>query len=127
MPTTLHQGSGVQDLPPEQSQPSAWENDPGGRNVLQERATQVGSSLGRVVAALRNSQTKLRDSATQAKEAAVTQMQGMKRQIKTSYEGTREGAQKVMHDYPVHVVLAAGVVGLLLGMSLRIWRANHES
>jgi hypothetical protein len=31
----------------------------------------------------------------------------------------------VAHDYPVHVALAAGAAGFLLGVGLRIWRSNR--
>jgi ElaB/YqjD/DUF883 family membrane-anchored ribosome-binding protein len=129
MPTTLHQSSGVQNFESGPAQPPDWENyvTTGGTTVLEKRARQLGSSLGRTVAAVRKTQGKLRDTASQAKEAAATQIQGLQRQVKTTYEGARDGAQRVLHEYPVHVVLAAGVVGLLLGMSLRLWRASHES
>lgn len=118
MPTTLHQNSGP-----------ATEDSPGTGNntALEERARQLGSALGRAVVALRKTRTKLQDAATEATDAAVAQVQGVKQQIKTGYQDTKAGAQHLLHDYPLHVVLAAGALGVLLGVSLRIWRASHES
>ncbi|HEY6251214.1 MAG TPA: hypothetical protein VI685_14745 [Candidatus Angelobacter sp.] len=120
MPATLHPASNVQDFGADP------ERLPGDNTALVERARQVGSALGRMVVALRQTRTKLRDTATRTTDAVVSQIQEGKQQVKTKYEEAKTGAQHVLHDYPVHVVLAAGAVGLLLGVGIRIWRASHE-
>ena len=47
-------------------------------------------------------------------------------QVKTGYHRARLRANQVTRDYPLHVVLSAGILGFLLGVGLRIWRANRE-
>lgn len=47
-------------------------------------------------------------------------------QVKTGYYRARIRANQVTRDYPLHVVLSAGILGFLLGVGLRIWRANRE-
>lgn len=47
-------------------------------------------------------------------------------QVKTGYYRARIRANQVTRDYPLHVVLSAGILGFLLGAGLRIWRANRE-
>jgi ElaB/YqjD/DUF883 family membrane-anchored ribosome-binding protein len=70
-------------------------------------------------------------------EATVSQAQELRQttqqkaaelgsQIKFGYYRARLRANQATRDYPLQVVLAAGVVGLLLGLGLRIWRANRE-
>lgn len=93
--------------------------------TLEERARRIGAALGRAVVALRKTGAKLKDTANQATGAAASQMVTAKQQIKTSYESTRSGARRLVNDYPVHVVLCAGAVGLVLGASLKIWRGKR--
>jgi ElaB/YqjD/DUF883 family membrane-anchored ribosome-binding protein len=47
------------------------------------------------------------------------------RQAKASYEGAQRRAKQTVHDYPVQVAVTAGVVGLLIGISLRLRRASR--
>jgi len=124
MPTTLKQN-----FEPNPKQMPAVGDPPGtsSNTALEERARQLGSALGRTVAALGKTRTRLQDAATEVTDTAVTQLQGVKQQIKTGYQETKAGAEHILHDYPVHVVLAAAALGVLLGVSLRIWRASHES
>jgi hypothetical protein len=44
---------------------------------------------------------------------------------KSNYARTRRRAGEVAHDRPVHVALAAGAAGFLIGVGLRIWRSNR--
>ena|SRR5579864_5039742 len=126
MPAPLHQASDVRNFEPNPAQMPASGNYPGagGDNPWEEQARQVGRALGRTVAALRSTATRLKNTAADATDAAVSQVQDVKQQVKTRYEGTKANARQVLHDYPVHVVLAAGAAGLLLGVGIRIWRAN---
>jgi ElaB/YqjD/DUF883 family membrane-anchored ribosome-binding protein len=47
------------------------------------------------------------------------------RQAKFGYYRARLRANQTVREYPVHVALAAGVVGFLIGIGLRIRRANR--
>jgi hypothetical protein len=38
---------------------------------------------------------------------------------------TQELSRTAMRDYPIQVILAAGAVGLLIGISLRVWREHR--
>jgi ElaB/YqjD/DUF883 family membrane-anchored ribosome-binding protein len=49
------------------------------------------------------------------------------RQVKAGYLHVRRRADQTVHDYPVHTAAAAGVVGFLLGVGLRIRRAKRAS
>jgi hypothetical protein len=44
---------------------------------------------------------------------------------KSNYARTRRRAGEVAYERPVHVALAAGAVGFLIGVGLRIWRSNR--
>ena len=46
--------------------------------------------------------------------------------VKMGYYRTRLRANRMVRKYPVHVVLLAGALGFLVGVGLRIWRANRE-
>lgn len=48
-------------------------------------------------------------------------------QAKSNYAQTRRRAGEVAHDYPVHVALAAGAVGFLIGVGLRIRRSHNAN
>ena len=47
------------------------------------------------------------------------------RQARSGYFRARIRARQTAHEYPVQVVLAAGVLGFLIGIGLRIRRANR--
>jgi len=146
------------------------------RTALEERASQVGSAVGKVVVMLRRTQGKLKevpnipsnaadrindladaartkaqdatnrisDLANAAKaraqelgEAAASRVDEFRQsaaekaselgsQVRTGYYRARIRANAVVRDYPLHVVLAVGAAGFLLGAGLRIWRANRE-
>ena len=46
-------------------------------------------------------------------------------QAKSNYETSRRRAGEYAHENPVHVALAAGAAGFLIGVGLRIWRSNR--
>jgi hypothetical protein len=48
-----------------------------------------------------------------------------KRRAKEGYTRTRVRAQQTAHDYPIHVALAAGAIGFLIGVGLRVRRAKR--
>lgn len=51
----------------------------------------------------------------------------LRQQAKSNYAHTRRRAGEVAHDHPVHVALAAGAAGFLIGVGLRIWRSNRAN
>jgi ElaB/YqjD/DUF883 family membrane-anchored ribosome-binding protein len=64
--------------------------------------------------------------AERLRQTAVEKVSEARSQIKTGYYRTRLRANQMVREYPLHVVLAVGGIGFLLGIGLRIWRSNHE-
>lgn len=126
MPATLNQGSDVPNSERELAQlPNTHYLSNLDNRALEERARQIGASLGRAVAVIRSAGSKIKDTASEATNTAASQISGAKQQIRRGYEETKTQAQRLVRDYPVHVVLGAGLLGLVVGASLRIWRANR--
>jgi hypothetical protein len=44
---------------------------------------------------------------------------------KLQYFRARLRANQISRDYPIHTLVAAGVVGVLIGIGIRMWRANR--
>ena len=66
-------------------------------------------------------QVKAAELGRQAREKSAE----LARQAKAGYESAQRRAKQTVHDYPVHVALAAGAVGFLIGVALRVRRANR--
>ena len=66
-------------------------------------------------------QVKAAELGRQAREKSAE----LARQAKARYESAQRQARQTVHDYPVHVALAAGAVGFLIGVALRVRRANR--
>jgi hypothetical protein len=81
------------------------------RVVAAERARQL----------VQSAREKSTEFATHAREGG----RKLRVQAQSNYNYTRRRAGEVAHDYPVHVALAAGAAGFLLGVGLRIWRSNR--
>jgi len=64
--------------------------------------------------------------AEELRQAAAEKTADLSSQARTGYYRTRLRANAVTRDYPLQVILAAGAAGLVLGIGLRIWRANRE-
>lgn len=81
----------------------------------------------RVVAAERARQLvqTAREKSSEFAEHARAGGRKLRLQAKSNYHYTRRRAGEVAHDYPVHVAVAAGAAGFLLGAGLRIWRSNR--
>lgn len=89
--------------------------------------TRSGAENLRRVAARRAVQ--LTDAARQKtldlrREAQATAA-ALGRKAKTNYNRARSSATHVVKEYPLHVGVAAGVAGFVLGVALRIRRANR--
>ena len=64
--------------------------------------------------------------ADELRQAAVEKASDLGTQAREGYDRARQRATRIANEYPVQVVLGAGLAGLLLGVGLRIWRANRE-
>jgi hypothetical protein len=118
---------------------------------LEEYGAQLGSAAGQAVLALRRAQQKVRDIASEKKatvtdiasarmqqirdEAAIRGEQWgnilreraseLRRQARNGIYRARLRAREIEKQNPVYVVIGAGVLGVVIGASLRIWRANR--
>ena len=50
----------------------------------------------------------------------------LRAQVRRGFELARERAKQAGDDYPLHVVLGAGVAGFLIGAALRTRRSHRE-
>jgi len=118
---------------------------------LNEYGAQLGSAAGLAVVALRRAQERVAGLATEKKatisdiasarlrrarevanvrgrEWSQTLMENAvewRRQAKNATYKARLRVREIENNNPLHVVAAAGVVGLVIGAGLRIWRANR--
>ena len=83
--------------------PSASSNTAESGSMLEQRARQIGTVVGTAVVVARQAQNKLKN---------------VKRDVKKS-------ASNLADEYPIEVVLAAGVIGLFIGAALRLGRSSH--
>jgi CHASE3 domain sensor protein len=111
---------------------------PAAESDLERRARQIGALAGRAVALLRQTQERLNDQeswnnlrgsaedrAEEIRHAAARRTQEWRRQAEKSYQQAREHARETARDYPLHVALAAGVAGFVVGAALRIGRTHR--
>jgi ElaB/YqjD/DUF883 family membrane-anchored ribosome-binding protein len=94
--------------------------------VLAENAKIRAEQLGRLAGARAQefsqaAQVKAAELGRNARERS----EDLARQAKAGYASARRRANQTVHDYPVHVAVAAGVVGFLVGVALRVRRANR--
>ncbi|HET9183469.1 MAG TPA: hypothetical protein VFP59_15135 [Candidatus Angelobacter sp.] len=118
---------------------------------LEEYGAQLGSAAGQAVLALRRAQARMKDLAagnkakvTDIASARVEQVrdeaeaQGEKwgrivrerslewrRRARNGIYRARLRAREIGNDRPAHVVIGAGVLGVVIGAALRIWRASR--
>src|SRR5258708_2513767 len=94
-----------------------------------ETAETAATSLNNVIETARARAHELgQATATRASELGerVAEKAGqLGRQAKAGYFQARRVATRISRDYPLHVVVAAGAVGILMGIGIRIWRANR--
>lgn len=118
---------------------------------LEHYGAQLGSAAGQAVVALRRAQQKVLDIAAE-KKATVTsiasaRMQEIRdeastrgeewsitlrerasewrRQARNAIYRARLRAREVEKQDPVHIVIGAGIAGVVIGAGLRIWRASR--
>lgn len=118
---------------------------------LEEYGAQLGSAAGQAVLALRRAQKRVRDIASEKKatvtdiasgrmqqvreEAAIRgeqwsntlreRVSELRRQARNAIYRARLRAREVEKQNPVHVVIGAGILGVVIGAGLRIWRASR--
>jgi ElaB/YqjD/DUF883 family membrane-anchored ribosome-binding protein len=145
--------------------------------VLEERAREIGNSMGRAVVALREARGKLHHlseqtreisagrmatwksqaeqtrarigdmagdmarnlkdkgrrwseaaatAATELRHATAAKASDVRSQARIKYYRARLRGNHAVREYPMQLVLVAGVVGFLVGVGLRVWRSKHE-
>lgn len=116
---------------------------------LEKRARQVGTIAGQVVVLIREARSflqpgervrelqakaerkagEIRDQVAvrtdEWRRAAQQRSLEIGRRAKARYAEARDRTEQLGHDYPWHVLLAAGIAGLLLGSLLRVRRAHR--
>jgi ElaB/YqjD/DUF883 family membrane-anchored ribosome-binding protein len=129
-------------------------HSPRGDSELEKRARQVGTIAGTVAAVVGGMRRRLDDSgnnlgdqltdlgrqakskvqelrgtaavrADEWRRAAQRRAVDLGRQTKLGLERACDRANQLAHDYPWHLVVAAGVIGLLVGATLKLRRANR--
>jgi ElaB/YqjD/DUF883 family membrane-anchored ribosome-binding protein len=120
-------------------------------STLEHYGAQLGSAAGVAVLALRRAQERVRNLASEksarvtdiasarvqeVREEAATRAEELgrtlrertfeiRRQARNGIYRARLRARELQNDYPLQVVIGAGVVGVVIGAGLRIWRANR--
>jgi ElaB/YqjD/DUF883 family membrane-anchored ribosome-binding protein len=103
------------------------------RRRIQEPGQSGSHPLSQLRATARSkAQARIDDFRRQAKaqaekwrQAALDRTTEFSRKARTRFEQTRTRANEIAHDHPLHVVLAAGVAGFLLGLFLRARRSSR--
>ncbi len=111
---------------------------------LNSAAETVGSALGTAVSSVRHLPDTLQDAkarftvirgrkkqdAKEVAQEAIGRMREtgaeMKDEARASLDQARTRAERLAHEYPLHVIAGAAGLGLLLGIGLRVWR-DHAS
>lgn len=119
------------------SQDVPAENVESNRNpMFEDRARQIGTGLAKAMNTLRdtiaNSKQKLSGSREELShvtedyqataERYFSEAEGRVRQLKTE---ARLKARHYVKNYPVHLILAAGVAGVIAGAGMRLWRNDR--
>jgi len=127
----------------------------GNRTTLKESAAKLGAAAGKVVfitrrasSTMRHPRHALRDRLSALRESARTRAgelrdesaqrarewtrgakgktAELRRQAQENFSRAKDRANYIRREYPLHVAAVAGGIGFLIGIGLRIWRANRE-
>lgn len=94
------------------------------------KAREATRRISNIAAKVKNKTQELGQTATfrasQLGQVAAAKAADVSSEVKLGYYRARLRADQVVREYPLHVVLTAGVVGFLMGVGLRMWRSNHE-
>ena len=126
------------------AQPERTLPPPGG---LTNTAERIGRSLGNAVNAVRDlpsgmrtrltvvkgkgaeqasaAADQLKDISERAQQTAQEQWQRTRALAQEQLQRARVRAQYIAREYPLQVIAGAAAAGLLLGISLRVWRGNR--
>ena len=63
--------------------------------------------------------------ASELGDAVAGKVGQLGQKTKLQYFRARLRANQISRDYPIHTLVAAGVVGVFIGIGIRIWRANR--
>ncbi|HEV3038542.1 MAG TPA: hypothetical protein VHA33_12270 [Candidatus Angelobacter sp.] len=63
--------------------------------------------------------------AAELSDAMIQKSQRLTEKTKEGYSQARLRANQLTRDYPVHTIAIAGAMGLVLGIGIRVWRANR--
>ena len=115
-----------------------------GRSPLEQRAADLGTAAGKVVSIIRHARVTVRNLPEHPMVERISDLAGgardktaelgrqvkertadLGRQAKFGYYRARLRVNHTVRDYPVQVALAAGFVGFLIGIGLRMRRANR--
>lgn len=117
--------------------PGTDQRSEGNRNQrFEESARQIGTGLAKAINVLRNTvkTSKQRLSGPKEQLSHVTEdyqataeryfseAEGRVRQLTTE---ARLQARRYAKNYPVHLILAAGVAGVIAGAGMRLWRNDR--
>jgi hypothetical protein len=97
---------------------------------LEERARKIGWALGQLVNKLDDVRKQAQDRINyKQQEDAQDRIDIARQKAQQKFSDARTKAaelrRRAINDYPVQVILAAGVVGFLAGAGLRLWRENR--
>ena len=96
---------------------------------LEERARKIGWALGQLVNRLDDVRTRAQERLNYEQEDAQDRIDIAKQKAQEKFNDARQRAahlrRRAINDYPVQVILAAGVIGFLAGAGIRVWRENR--
>jgi len=96
------------------------------KNMAQETASRVSNMTDAVKTKAHEWTEAATTRADELRHATAEKVREVGSQIRAGYHRTRLRAHRVVREYPLQVVLIAGALGFVLGVGLRIWRANRE-
>jgi ElaB/YqjD/DUF883 family membrane-anchored ribosome-binding protein len=109
-------------------------------SVLDESARKLGWALGRIIGTIeqirdragerfQDARIEVQEQMTEVPEEARRSLENAKERAQKSLSNLRYNAVRMRHravqDYPLQVILAAGVLGILAGAGLRMWRESR--
>jgi len=110
------------------------------RNALTEPARKIGWVLGTIVGTLEQIRYRAQERVNEAQSAIREKTSGTGESIRESMDDAKLTARqklnearykaadlrrRAVQDYPLQVILGAGVAGILVGAGLRAWKENR--
>jgi ElaB/YqjD/DUF883 family membrane-anchored ribosome-binding protein len=98
------------------------EEIPESRGRLEEVASEIGGTAGKVVSTVKDSASELYGAAREGARAGYSQLAQKTQEVLMT---TKAGARRARREYPLETLGVLAGIGFLVGIALRIWRA-HE-